>query len=93
MNVGIANLKCENGTVINSVSEKAEEHNKYFDSVFVKENTNNLPTIGYRSNGHTVSGINISEDIILKLLDAVNVNKSCGPDLLHPSALKELRYV
>ena len=93
VNVGISNLKCEDGTVINNDSEKAEELSKYFHSVFVKENTYNLPTIGNRSNGHTVSDINISEDIILKLLDAVDVNKSCGPDLLHPRVLKELRHV
>ena len=86
-------MKSEDGTVTNSDSEKAEELNKYFHCVFVKENTKNLPTIDNSSNGHTLSDINISEDTILKLINAVNVNKSCGSDLLHPRVLKELRHV
>lgn len=93
VNMGLANLKREDGSVIDKDSEKAEELNNYFHSVFVKENTNNLPSLDDRSDGINISDVDISEEIIMKLLENVNINKSCGPDLLHPRVLKELKQV
>ena len=34
--------------------------------------------------------LHISEEMVLKALEDVNINKSCGPDMIHPRMLLEL---
>ena len=43
-----------------------------------------------RSGGITVDNIIINEEIVMKLMKNLNVNKSPGPNLIHPKVLKEL---
>eukprot|EP00061_Rhincodon_typus_P003075 g19213.t1 len=64
----------------------------YFDSVFTKENTNQIPELlddarfGEREE---LREIDISREMVLGKLLGSKVDKSPGPDNLHPRVLKE----
>ena len=91
VNTGISNLKRDDGTVAETDTEKADDLNFFFKSVFVKENVSNISNFHDRSGGILVDNIIINEEIVKKLIEKLNINKSYGPDLLHPRVLKELR--
>lgn len=88
---GISHLKRSDESYTENDYEKAEELNKFFHSVFVEEDLSNVPVMEDRSNGNSLSDLEISEKEVLNLLEKLNVNKSTGPDLLHPRVLKELK--
>ena len=63
--------------------------NNFFCSVFTDENTESMPVLGEKC-GIELSGITVTEKIIEKQLRKLKVNKSQGPDSLHPRVLKEI---
>jgi len=69
----------------------AEELNLYFTSVFTKEDVNIVPEVlretCFRQGLREIS---ISKDIVLGKLMGLKVDKSPGPDNLHPRVLKEV---
>lgn len=69
--------------------EKANILQKQFSSVYTHEPEGEIPTIDRRTDKR-ISDLYISEEMVLKQLINLNVNKSCGPDNLHPRMLKEL---
>ena len=71
-----------------TAKEKADILQKQFLSVFTVEPDDEVPDIS-RANG-IISELNVSEEKVNELLKSVNVNKSTGPDNLHPRLLKEL---
>ena len=84
------NLIQSNGTWTENDKNKAEELNKYFISVFTNEDLASIPALENQSDGHSLEDIEINEAIVLKQLENLKVNKSPGPDCLHPRLLKEL---
>uniref|UniRef100_A0A4W3JB62 Reverse transcriptase domain-containing protein n=1 Tax=Callorhinchus milii TaxID=7868 RepID=A0A4W3JB62_CALMI len=71
----------------------AESLNKYFASVFMLEDTKNLPEIvgNQETNvSEELKEINISKVIVLEKLMGLKSNKSPGPDGLHTRVLKEV---
>ena len=71
--------------------EKADEFVKYFGSVFTKErNTNNLPFFAKQDFAEELSNLDITQDMLLKKLKSIKINKSPGPDQIHPSVLHEI---
>ena len=58
-------------------------------SVFTHEDKNNLRTFNSCTN-NTIESIRVTEDDMYKALKNLNVNKSPGPDEIHPRILKEL---
>ena len=56
----------------------------YFCSVFTKEPYDPLPDIKNKHIERTMYKIYIQEDEIGKLLSQLKINKSFGPDVLHP---------
>ena len=89
--VGVSELKREDGTFAENDNEKANELNNFFKDVFVIEDKNNIPTTNDCSGGNKISDVYFDTDTVSKLLEKLNVNKSSGPDLLHPRVLKELK--
>ena len=91
-NVGISSLKDKEGNLITNDKERAELLNKFFTSVFLKEDLTNLPKVeeGEYSNGENISETIISEEEVEKKLKALLPGKAQGPDQIPPRVLKEL---
>ena len=86
-------LKTETGEFIMENKDMADELNRYFGSVFTREDTNNLPdVIVARGPGVTeeLKEIHISQKMVLDRLMGLKADKSPGPDGLHPRILKEV---
>ena len=64
----------------------------FFSSVFTTENLSNIPVFNSKSDV-LIDKINVSVKDMEDALRTLNVNKSSGPDGLHPRVLKELSTV
>lgn len=87
-------LRDSAGNILNENKLNADLLNKYFSSVFTKENLHSIPSpvnIFNENNDQVLDTINITEEIVLEKLNKVNVNKSQGPDQIHAKILFELR--
>ena len=84
----VANLQKEDGSLTETDSEKAEVLNSFFSSVFVNEGDS--PSPPFKSNNENVlNNVEVTVDEMTKKLKSLNVNKSPGPDGLHPRFLFE----
>ena len=71
--------------------DKANVFVNYFSSVFTEEPKNDtMPHFEARNFDTKLSSIEINEDLVLKKLRKLKVNKSPGPDQMHPRVLKEI---
>lgn len=73
-----------------SDGEKAEVFLNYFSSVFTNEPDDDMPYFEKREYKEVLENINITEDMILKKLKDIKINKSPGPDQIHPRVLHEI---
>jgi len=67
----------------------ADELNSYFASVFTVEDTSGMPEL-QENQGAQVSVVAITKEKVLGKLKGLKVDKSPGPDGLHPRVLKEI---
>lgn len=74
--------------ITKDVKEKAEVLQRYFMSVFTKEETN--PPRIPKKTAHIMNDIVISREQVAMKLKELNPSKSQGPDHIHPKVLKEL---
>ena len=70
--------------------EKAEVLSEFFSSVFTREPDTNVPTLEPKSFNETLDTIMITKQEVKKKLDKVKIDKSQGPDDVHPRILREL---
>ena len=75
-----------------SDADKAGVLNKFFSSVFTRENTTNIPhtEVGDKSGGITLTDIRVTPKAVQDKLSKLNPNKAQGPNQVLPRALKEL---
>eukprot|EP00061_Rhincodon_typus_P002363 g17344.t1 len=66
-----------------------EELNNYFTLVFMVEDTSNIPKIR-ESQGAELSMVASTKEKMLEKLIGLKVDRSPGPDGLHPRVLKEI---
>ena len=86
--VGIDALQV-NGEMTTDPKEKAEALATQYESVFVKDDSTNMPNI-LPSPYPDMPEFTINEAGVLKQLEELNVHKSVGPDGLSPHLLKML---
>jgi len=91
----IGNLSFKNSIGIddltNNDSTKADILNNFFTSVFVKEDNTEFTHLNSIPNIPNMDILVIDEEDILDRLSKININKSAGPDGLHPRILYEVR--
>lgn len=82
-----------NGCIVSDTVESNNTFNKYFASVFTTEDVSNIPeTVQIFDNSLTpLDNIEISEDLVFRKLGDLKLDKSPGPDGIHPKLLFELR--
>ena len=69
--------------------DKADILQQQFVSVFTHEPTGDIPTLTRKSKSNLID-INISKEMVRKEILKLGINKSCGPDGIHPRLLLEL---
>ena len=77
-------------TLTKNDGEKAEVLSELFSSVFTREPDTNVPTLEPKSFYETLDAIMITKQEVKKKLDKVKIDKSQGPDDVHPRILREL---
>ena len=88
--VPISNLKKADGTLTVNNLEKAEVLKTFFHSVFTNGQDDTLPPFPKRTN-ESLSHLSVTEPQMLKALQSLKVDKSPGPDGLHPRVLNLMR--
>lgn len=89
---GVADLETDDG-VATSDAQKAEALNKFFVSVFTREDLDTMPELPDKDDVNPLNEITIYEAAVEEKLKQLNPNKSSGPDELHPRVLSELQSV
>ena len=85
----IPDLDTPDGDTTKSDTEKAKVLNNFFGSVFNVEDNSEIPNCDFISDTH-INNIEITNDDVFKVLKSLKVNKSPGPDGVHPKVLSEL---
>jgi hypothetical protein len=86
---GIADLEDKTGKEATTDEEKAHMLNEFFCSVFTNEDTSHIPDFEERKFENELRNIEVSREEVMKKLKALKIDKSPGPDALHPRILKE----
>ena len=89
----ISNLNKRDSTKTTSDQEKAEVLNEYFSSVFTHENQENMPSMEDKDFDRPLDSIEISVEMVQKVLKGLKAGKSMGPDELNPLLLKTMSKV
>ena len=84
----ITEMQKENGEIADKDNEICDTLGEYFSSVFTQVHTGHLPDMDDMF-GSEIGNITITQEDIQKRLEKLNVNKSCGPDNIHPFVLHE----
>ena len=90
---GVPDLKKNNGSIASTDLEKSEILNNFFCDVFTRENTDDMPTCDLKVFSSTLSDVKFTQEDVEKKLDKLKIDKSAGPDGLHPRILRELSPV
>ena len=70
--------------------EKTETFLRNFSSVFTIEPTDEMPHFDKRIYANELNDINITKSTVITKLNKLKINKSPGPDKLHPLVLREV---
>ncbi len=85
----VPDLRINEDLYTSSEQEKVDILNKFFTSVFTKENLTNLPIVSNTNCSAILDKVEITENYILQMIKSLNASKSPGPDNIHPRVLKE----
>ena len=78
--------------VANDNEDKANALGDYFAGVYTHESDNVFNELPSRHPAVSCEDVVFTEKVILDKLTNIKINKSPGPDLLHPRVLHEARY-
>ena len=83
----ISEMQKENGVTVDKDNEICDTLGEYFSSVFSKIHVGQLPDMNDMFE-FEIGNITITREDIQRRLEKLNVNKSCGPDNIHPFVLQ-----
>ena len=86
----IPKLLRKDGSTAETDKEKADVLNSQFTSVFTQEDLHNVPEFENIEMASKLSSITVTEEILLKHLKSLRIDKAAGPDDVHPFILKNL---
>ena len=89
MKENVMRVKKSNGDITKSDEETANEFNRAFQSVYVKENLSEIPDFNIDYNGPKIEDVEVTVGMVDDLLKKTNVHKAMGPDDIHPKLLHE----
>ena len=81
-----------NITYTKNYQEKADILQEFFSSVFTEETPGDPPYFEKRKYDSELNDIQISSDMVKKKLLKIKVNKSPGPDKIHPVSYMKLLH-
>lgn len=85
----ITDLKTKDGSEVTTDKGKAEEFNRFFSSVFIDEDLNSIPRFTPSPANNQLLNFEVRDAEVYDLLKKIRVDKSPGPDNLHPRILHE----
>lgn len=85
----IPDLCNEEGILVNDTQAKAEVLNRQYSKVFTRENLSTFPTFEDKTLQEELR-ISLTKERVLSKLLTLRIDKSPGPDGIHPRVLKEL---
>lgn len=85
----LGDLQTADGKLTSDNQEKAEILNRFFSSVFTKEDLTQIPTLHPIRSEINLASTLINPELVAKKLNKLNPSKSAGPDGIHPRVLKE----
>ena len=84
----IGPLERDDGTLVDSGVDLANDLNKFFESTFVHEDISDVPDFPDRVHDN-ICEIQVTKKCVVDKLLNLNVNKTPGPDDMHPYLLKQ----
>lgn len=90
-NSGLPGQMSFDGHKTSDCSRICELFNNYFHSVFAQPKSDHVPTETLEHSNNSIvniSSIEITEVLVRKYLKTINVNKSAGPDGIHPLLIR-----
>jgi len=78
--------------IANDDEDKANIISDYFTGVYTRESKDEFNELPPRSLAFPCDDLFFSEEVIIDKLNNVKVNKSPGPDSLHPCIIYEVRH-
>ena len=84
----ITAIKGDNGQQYENDKDICEEIAKYFNSVYLPQSSEEMPEMQEMTDVQ-IENIHITQEMVKEKLEKLNVNKSCGPDDIHPHVLNK----
>jgi len=85
---GISDLRAVDGSMVEEDQQRAELFSQFFNTVYTVEDMAYIPDVVDRGS-QKLCTIQITEFEVKQLLKNLRVDKSSGPDIIHPRVLKE----
>ena len=84
----ITAMKNKHGVLVEDDREMTNVIGGYFKEVFSEETTDEMPDMNNQCENQ-IGNVIVCRTALQKILEKLNVNKSCGPDNLHPHLLQK----
>ena len=88
--VGIGPLKSDTGEVVREEKDMAELLNRFFSSVFTREDSNNIPEPKEKVEKAGLSQVKITRAKVKSKIKKLRAGAAAGPDGIGPQLLKAL---
>jgi len=86
-------IRKDNGELTVSEQESADLLSAHFQEVYTLEDTSYIPTVPHRGLYWSDDKLKFTESVIMEKLQKLRIDKSPGPDGVHPQLLKECASV